>query len=109
MRQLVMDACIHFSRRGHGKVTVRSRRGHAGTDPVAGEQEPEGLQLAEVHGGGLEAEPQVSGQLPAQTLLHLRLSGGGGGKTEGAGSIPLASHNTQYYHTNTSIVYVTPV
>ena len=33
---------------------------NGGTDPVAGEQEPERLQLAEVHGGRLETEPQVS-------------------------------------------------
>ena len=46
-----------------------------GTDPVAGKQEPQRLQLAQVHGGGLQAEPQVSGQLLAEALLHLRLPG----------------------------------
>lgn len=45
-----------------------------GTDPLTAEQEPQRLELADIHGGGLQAEAEVSGELPAQALLCLLIT-----------------------------------
>lgn len=41
------------------------------TNPVAAEQEPQRLELSDVHGCGLETVAQVSGELSSQVVFSL--------------------------------------